>query len=271
MVRHNQYYAMKLKVDGIEMMQRKNVALAAFGRPLDAGLVYCRDKSFSTARCLAEGGMGWVWGQWLVGVHPSEIRNVIEPFVSRGMEIQERMQCQRMRGLHDLYLVHCAIYASSEDQLNQLAERIVDAAGTKGETPRNDGNLYASAWSGMLKHWILGNKEEAFKQSEIIWNAYRPPYFRATTKPLVVAWLSENWKSFVVQQNKDFEKLWNRANKDGTTTSKKHGQVTVNIAKFPVGQLWCWAHCGLAMLARRRGVEVATDPFWFPPNALTSI
>lgn len=262
---------MNLKVDGIEMMVKKKVALAAFGRPLDERLVYARDRSFTTARCLAEGGMGWIWSQWLLGTPCSEISDVVEPFINRGMEIQERLPCQRMRGLHDLFLLHCAIFASSDRQLRQLAERVVDAAGAKGEPPRNDGDLLASAWSGMLKHWILGDKEAATAQSNVIWDAYRPPHFRAATKPLVSAWLSGKWDAFVIQQRKDFEKLWGRANKDGTVTSKRQSHVTVNVADFSVAQLWCWAHCGMAVLTHRQGVEVATDPFWLPPYAFKCV
>jgi hypothetical protein len=165
-------------------------------------------------------------------------------------------------------LLHCAIFASTDQQLRQLAERVVDASGAKGEVPRNDGDLYASAWSGMLKHWILDDKDEAVKQSKMIWGAYRPPYFRATSKPIVTKWLEEDWDAFVKEQKKDFEKLWNRARKDGTVTSEKKGAITVNVGRFPVAQLWCWAHCGLALLAHRKHIQIATDPFWLPMLAI---
>ncbi len=258
---------LNLKFDGIEKLIQVQVALAAFGKPLDDRLVYARDRSFATARGLAEGGMGWIWSQWLSGASGSEISDVIEPFIERGMEIQKHLPHQRMRGLHDLFLLHCAIFASPTEQLRQLAERVVDAAGAKGESPLNDGDLLASAWSGMLKYWILGDKEGAQAQAGFIWDAYCPPYYRTSTKPLVGSWLSSNWKAFINQQHKDFAKLWAKANKNGTARSTKRC-VTIHLTGFPVAQFWCWAHCGMAVLAYRQGVEVATDPFWFPPQAL---
>ena len=42
----------------------------------------------------------------------------------------------------------------------------------------------------------------------------------------------------------------------------------MRVERYNVQQLWCWAHCGLALLAYRAGAEVATDPFWFPSHAL---
>jgi len=259
---------MELKIDGIEMMLKKKMALAAFGRPVDDRLVYSRDKSFSSAQGLGEGGMGWVWCHWLQGTPPDEICSVVEPFVNRGMEIQALIPNQRKRGLHDLFLLHCAIFASSDAQLQQLAERVIDAYGIDGHEPDNGGDLYASAWCGMLKYWILGDHEEATKQSQVIWKAYRPPFYRAATKPLVSSWLSGKRESFQKKQEADFEKLWKRANKDGTVTSRRGGRVTVDVARFPIAQLWCWAHCGLALLSYRRDIEVVTDPFWFPSHAL---
>lgn len=204
---------MNLKVDGIEMMVKKRWHLPLLeGRSMSGSFTRGTGVLLRQDVLRREGWGGF--GQWLLGTPCSEISDVVEPFINRGMEIQERLPCQRMRGLHDLFLLHCAIFASSDRQLRQLAERVVDAAGAKGEPPRNDGDLLASAWSGMLKHWILGDKEAATAQSNVIWDAYRPPHFRAATKPLVSAWLSGKWDAFVIQQRKDFEKLWGRANKD---------------------------------------------------------
>ena len=72
-------------------------------------------------------------------------------------------------------------------------------------------------------------------------------------------------------QQKDFEKLWTRGRKDGTVRSETHNEVVVTVQRYPVEQKWCWAHCGLAMLAHRQGVKVANDPFWFPAHALQVI
>ena len=244
--------------------------LPMFGKSVEEVTVSPR-KGFSTARKLACQCIDWIWCQWHLGTPGYEISNRVESFVIRGMEMHERYSVHEMRCLHDLLLIHCAIFASNQAQLRKLAERAVNTAGFGNEPPRNNGELYAAAWCGMLKHWILGETEKAAQQSQLIWSSYRPAYFRASTKPLVSKWLEGDWKGFVKEQNKDFTKLWVRARKDGTVISENESETVVSLRGFPVEQLWCWAHCGMAMLAHRKGVEVATDPFWFPPHALTCV
>jgi hypothetical protein len=262
------FHAMKLTIDGLEMMELKKAALADFRSP--AVRFASGEDGFSVARGLAEGCMGWTWCQWLKGTPPDSIREKVAWFVDRGLELQQVLRGNHLRGLHDLFLMHCAVFACPPPVLMQVAEQAIDASGTKGQPPRNDGELYASAWCGMLKHWILGAPDKANAQSELVWKAYRPPHFRAATKSLVTPWLAEDWKSFAFEQRKDFERLWARARKDGTASAKKTGTV-VRVQRFPVAQLWCWAHAGLALLAQRHGAEVVTDSFWLPPHALARV
>jgi hypothetical protein len=75
---------------------------------------------------------------------------------------------------------------------------------------------------------------------------------------------------FVKQQQKDFATHWQRARRDRTLRKRTAGEIVVNLPGY-IKQLWCWAHCGMALLAYRRGIEVLTDPFWLPPHALTCV
>jgi hypothetical protein len=146
---------------------------------------------------------------------------------------------------------------------------VVDASGYANYTPQNDGELYVSAWSGMLKFWILGDRKRAEQEAKVVWQAHRDISFRASSKELVIPWLAGDWKSFMKHQQKDFEKLWARVCKDGTVTSETSFERVVNMSKFSsVQQLWCWTHCGLALLAHRHGVQIMTDPFWLPSAAI---
>jgi hypothetical protein len=75
--------------------------------------------------------------------------------------------------------------------------------------------------------------------------------------------------AFVKCQQKDFEKLWNRARKDRwTVRSENSTEMVVTSERYQIEHQWCWAHCGMALLAHRQGAEVVTDPFWFPSVAL---
>jgi hypothetical protein len=261
---------MKLKVESLDYSVEKAATMAEFGRSLsEMDLAHLKSDGFSPARGLASHCMKWIWLKWLRGDSEKQIQATVSQFVDKGMEMQTASSLFYMRPQADLYLMHCAIFACELNQLAKLAERVVDSSGIGDYKPVDKGGeLYASAWCGMLKHWILGDLKEANKQSEMIWGAYRDASFTAATKPLVTPWLKGDWKAFVKAQQKDFEKLWARGRRDGTVRSEKHDEMVVTVERYPVEQKWCWAHCGLALLAHRRGVEVVTDPFWFPHHAL---
>jgi len=264
---------MKLRVETLEYSAETAASMAAFGKPLSKlDIQDLKEYGFSPARGLARHCMKWIWLQWLLEGSADQIRAKVKAFVDKGMTMQDKSAHFYMRAHADLYLLHCAIFASSPNQLAKLADRVIDASGTGSHKPEGKGGeLYASAWCGMLKHWILGDLKKAEQQSELIWSAYRDASFAAASKPLVTPWLKGDWNGFVKAQKKDFEKLWTRGRKDGTVRSETAGEMVVTVERYPIEQKWCWAHCGLALLAYRQGVEVATDPFWFPAHAFKSL
>ena len=249
-------------------------ALAGFGKtPSNYEINYLQERGFSIARALAAHCLKWLWCQWLLGEAPAGICERVEKFVERGMEMQMKSSCFQWRPLHDLYLLHCGIFASTDSQLEKLAKQVVDTSGYKGTAPqRRFGELYASAWCGMLKYSILGDYRKAADESEMIWSAYRDPAFAGATKPLVTPWLKQDWDSFEKQQRKDFKKLWERGLKEGWGDESNVKRVVEHVIDgYPLEQRWCWAHCGMALLAYRRGIKVANDPFWFPAHALSVV
>lgn len=261
---------MKLVIENLHYSLETAEIMAEFGKPItEFDLAYLKEKGLLFVS--AVGCMEWIWFQWLVGGTAAKIRKRVEPFLARGMEMQRISSQFYMRPRHDLYLLHCAIFAANDTQLEKIAKGVVDASGYKEYKPKDDGELYASAWCGMLKYWILGDRKKAIEQSDLIWNAYRSPSFSAVTKFLVIPWLKEDWKTFVKAQQKDFDKLWNRGRRNGTVRSETEEKIVVTVQSYPYEQLGSWAHCGLALLAYRRGANVATDPFWFPAQALKAV
>jgi len=263
---------LKLGIDSLEWEAEKAATLAEFSKPLSKfDLEVLRDDGFSAARGMGAHCMKWVWTQWLLAGEAELIRANVNAFVKKGLTMRSKSELFYMRPHADLYLMHCAIFGSNELQLEEVATRAVDASGIPGHVPKNNGELYASAWSGLLKHWIFGNNTKATENAELIWEAYRHPSFAAATKSLVSPWLKGDWRGFLKAQRKDFEKLWARGRKDGTVRSESCNEIRVTVQRYPLEQKWCWAHCALAMLAHRKGVDVVTDAFWFPSHALTVI
>lgn len=221
------------------------------------------------ASIYAEFCLGWIWRQWLLGSPIVGIQKTVRTFVERGLELRKQSRSYDFLPQHDLFLLHCAIFASDEIQLNQVLESVADSGGDKEQRPLDNGELYAAAWCGMLKYWALGEEAKAIEQSRIIWGSRRDDRIFAAPKPLVTPWLKKDWKSFADQQEIEFAKLWNRARKGRwSIRSETDAEVVMTTNGFRIGHMWCWAHCGLGLLAYRRSIEVVTDPFWFPAHAL---
>lgn len=261
---------MQLKIENLSTAIGNCEFMAQFERPLDKDTVeYLKERGFRDAEVRATGCLGWIWCQWLNSKKPCAIRACVETFVRRGMEAQDCTNLFYARPEHDLLLLHCAILGASKETLADLADRVIDASGYRKYTPSNDGDLYACARVGMLKHWIRGDFGEAAKQAEICWRAYRHPSMPSVAKTLVVAWLEREWDQFAKHQFKDFERLWKRSKKDQILCSEAKQNTVVDLSRIKdIHQQWCWAHCAMAMLAYREGVVVETDEFWFPSVAL---
>lgn len=243
--------------------------IAELDTPINAAMLEALiNRGFVGASGRAASCMGWLWRQWLCKGNELDICRTVHFVIQRGIKFKESSSLNYFRAQHDLYLLHCAIFAGTDSQLKSLAEQVVDAAGFMGNKPEDDGELYQCAWTGMLKHWILGDKAKAKEQFEIIWNAYREPACRGAVKPLVAPWIKEDWNNFNKQQQKDFERIWGVFRKCGGVKSETVGEISVATNNFSIEQLWCWGHCGIALLAHRQGVKIATDELWLPPHAL---
>ena len=146
---------MKLTVETLEYSADTAAIMAEFGKPLSKiDVEVLKDDGFSAARGLARHCIKWMWLQWLLEGSVEEIRAKAKSFVDKGMAMQDKSSLFYMRPHADLYLLHCAIFGSSPGQLEKLAARVVDASGIAGQKPTDKGgDLYASAWCGMLKNW----------------------------------------------------------------------------------------------------------------------
>lgn len=258
---------MNLTVEHLERATGIAESMASFGKPLDdVNKQYLLNRGLDYVSVV--GCLKWLWFQCLSKGSATKIRKTVTQFVEDEMERQKISPQFHHRARHDVLLIQCAAFASSTAQLKALAGQVVDASGFGKFKPRNDGELYTSAWCGIFKYWILGEFKRANEQAEIAWGAYRPPWLKAGAKPLTIPWIKRDWDKFLVAQKKDFGRLWSSGRKNGALRKETTAETTVTVDRFPVEQVWCWAHCGMALLAYRTGVDVLTDPFWFPPHAL---
>ena len=260
---------MKITLQNLEKDAATWAALSAFGIPISQDL-----RDFLKTEGVPFAGFatcaGWVWTQWLLEKQADQIRVQVASCIERGLEMGSISPKFRNRSRQNLYLMVCAIFTGDEALTKKVAKAVVDSSGWKKFVPvEASGELYASAWCGMLKHWVLGNREKAASESEIAFKAYRHPSFAAATKPLVAPWLKGDWTAFEKQQQKDFAKLWARVRKSKAILKETDKEMVLNFQEIAVIEsFWCWAHCALALLAHKEGATVATDPLFFPAHAL---
>jgi hypothetical protein len=207
----------------------------------------------------------------LMKTAPDEVGDTVDDLVDDCLRAYDVVSSQHFRPRFDLLLLHCAIFAASEKQLKRVAGAVMDSRGVPGYEFKGDGDVYAAAWCGMLKHWLLGDKEMARSEFERVKGAYVHPAIRGASFELVRAWLDADWKKFNKLQQKDFQRLWTFVRKHRIVVTSGSNSFKAKIDKISIGQNWCWAHCGLAVAAYRQGASVETHDFLFPAHSLTVV
>src|SRR4051812_7771272 len=105
---------MNLIVEGLPRSTKIDATMAEFDTPIDETMrYYLQGAGFGGAKTRNIGCLGWIWRRWLAAAPETEIRPRVEAFVARGMEMQKLSPRFEWRAMHDLYLLHCAVFASN--------------------------------------------------------------------------------------------------------------------------------------------------------------
>jgi hypothetical protein len=98
--------AKKLSVLNLEETTRIAAQLAEFGKPFDESyrIGLLKAGGLKYACHYAECCMGWIWRQWLAGISRSIIRQQVEPFIERALELRKRSQSYDHLPQHDLFI-----------------------------------------------------------------------------------------------------------------------------------------------------------------------
>ena len=230
-----------LTAGGLSESSRKAEMQAQFGKEIDqTDLVSMASSGLQAAAHRASNCLGWIWRQWLLGESRAKITDKVVPFVKRGLELRRLARSYHFIPVHDLFLLHAAIFACDDGLLDEVAGKIADAEGDKLGHPMDNGELYTAAWCGMIKHWLLGDDAKARRYAQVVWEAHREKHLLVAPKTLVLPWIKKDWKTFVSAQCKDFQKLWLRADKDQwTIKSESSTEVVVTTDRYQIGHQWC--------------------------------
>ena len=263
---------MKTEILYFEEYERRWHDGARFGEPLDElARSYLMSESFGDGALFSEWCLGWVWTQWIKGGECAEITPKVSANLSRGMQMRRDSSVFKKKPLHDMLLMVCACVAADQDDLVAVAECVLDTGGDGRAKPSDTNEIHECAWSGMFKYWVLKDYEKAATEAEAIWSSNAHSSVRGAAAGLVKPWLGRDWDAFRKQQKLDFRRRWTWLKKNRAMAERKTKRIIELRRLSLVLERWCWAHCAMAFLAYRDGVEVETDSFWFPPHALKVI
>lgn len=258
---------MRVSITDLDMALKLGKELSFFDRKAVELFRPESPEAFSNSRDTTIACLRWIWASWLSGAPTSELTPTIERFVARALSLVETCAFDQGRGLHDLYLLHCAAMASPKKQLVEVASAVVDF--NEANPGLNDGDRFARAWTGILKHQLLGNFEKVQLQAEAMNRAAKPINCRRTPKPLLDAWIKRDWSAFKKAQERSFKALWDRMRKDRFVVSEHGETIEVKITRGgAITTSWCWADNGLALIAAREGIEISYDPLWLPTQSM---
>lgn len=228
-----------------------------------------RAKPFVGGYVRADFCLRWLWLNWLSETQNPAALTAARDAVVYSRALQQEIPDRYFRGRHDSYCVHLAASAGMHDVLPELAERLAWAQDSSELHQRAE-----EAWSGLWRFILLGDKPKAKEQAEILYSAHRPMGVRLPRKPLVKAWLDEDWKAFRQAQKKSFKQLWDHRRKaiwrtDAGIRSSilKEDDNVVELVLYDTLNS-SWQENGIALHLRHQGIEIETDPLWLPVSAL---
>lgn len=222
-------------------------------------------RRFRAAEEVAERCLAWTTFQWLNSAEQMVIRAAATEVIAKSIRLhREEKRDTYWRNEHDVMCGHLAATACDHSQRHELAERMVYAEGT----PSKEWSLYA--WSGFMKFSLLGDRSRARSQAEMMFSAGRPINLRLPRKPLVRAWLDEDWPAFNRAMKQSFSSMWANLRKNGRLFGFYHigsdGHIEISLTSRNKRVEAHWQENALAILAWEKGVVIPTDPMWLPSN-----
>lgn len=254
-----------LRVIDIDYVIRREEQLGRFHLPF-AELYPPEPRRFRGATDVVEFCLAWVWYQWLKGGEQATIDVTTREVITKSIRLQAEDVDRDWRAEHDVFCAHLTAIAGNREQRSKLAEQLIWAEGKPAE------DLCQQAWSGFMKFALSGDKRRARSQAEIMFGAPKPINLRLPRKPLVRAWLDENWPAFNRALEQSYSKMWASAYKNGklfgflNVQSEDHIEIALKRRNARVDEHW--QENALAILAWEKGVQAPTDPLWFPNAAL---
>ncbi len=229
------------------------------------------ERRFRGAGSVVEECYSWIWYQCLLETPPSTIHAVVREVVAKSIRLQAEEADLYWRAEHDLACAHLAVNGAPQEMVGQLAESMVHASEEKSR------DLCQQGWSGFMKFSLLGDNKRALEQAEIMFGATKPINLRLPSKTLMMAWLNEDWKGFNRALKESFKRRWAgldkyvkyaEISKKEPVLTESEGSIKVVLKKLNQRVDGNWQENALAILAVSKGVEVPTDPLWFPAVAL---
>lgn len=212
-----------------------------------------------------DSALSWIFFAWHREKSVKQIIPIIERLVERAAVLQKVAANQRLRRLHDIFLLQAAILCGSP--------RVMKMAVALTGNCDADSEQHAYEWGlvGLYKFGILGDSS-GVERSLMLMRSSRPsPPYRMPSMSLTTAFALDKEKAFCAALARVFIKEWDQLE------TKEHGiiergseYVRVTLRERDPRNRWPWPEAALGKMAVLKGWQTPSDPLWCPHEFLTS-
>lgn len=247
-------------ITDLEFVITREETFGRFWLPFEQTYPANETRRFRDATDVVERCLRWTWYQWLRNTDKTAIQSTAVRVLAKSLRLQKEERDSYWRANHDVACIHLAIIAGAEAQLPDLAEQIVSS----DMQVSTDWSLHA--WSGLWKFWLLGRKDRARLEAENLYSSQKPLNLRLPRKPVVKAWLEQDWKLLGRAIAKSYQQSWGSLEKGSEVRLSSLQKIEFEMKSRSNRTMGHWQENAFALDAARRGVSVPRDPLWLPSN-----
>ncbi len=239
----------------------------AFRNSMWAGIPPARAE-LTEAKAILLAALVWSWYEWHRTNQLGSIQAALVEVTQRTFAIHppgsaEGRWASSLWADLDSFLIQCAVLSGDRATMEAAAAFVSEA------DPASDREQAVPAWSGILKHRILGTPGEAAQLQ--VWQRQRPRFVVAAPSPsLVTAFVLQDQQQFHRGLRAACQKHWALAEKQGAIVTRTDDSVCLDTRlgrKNPL-MLWPWPEAVLGRLAPATTPDCSIDPVWLPPAFL---
>ena len=219
-------------------------------------------REFVDSTDVCQRALSWVWYQWLGEPNSERVAKVLNSTLQKSLCLLAASKAEYFRADHDVRCASMATMSADASTIRELAEKLI-CADSKG-----DSDQVLKAWSGVWKFSFFGDWTKAREQAEFLFGAPRPLNLRLPRRPVVRAWLDQDWGRLEKALSASYSKMWQGVRKYRGAIFHMPEEVEFSLKSISASTDMHWQENAFAILAHRNGMKMPADSLWLPQSAL---